>query len=354
MVMPPGLRAREQRSGKVYFYLDTGSKPRKEIPLGESYQLAMQKWAQLIAPAQEAMPTAIRFTWLAEQYVKRVVPTKAPQTQRDNIRELKSLINFFTSGGDAPIHEIRPHHISRFLEWRGAQAPVRANREKALLSHMFNWARSNGYLDLANPCDGIKAHRETGRDFYVTDELLTQLLKHCDQPTVFALRLLYLSGQRRGDVLAMRLSQIHGDYLHVTQNKTGASIRIALINEKGKSNSLGELINEILGFRKNAGATHEQLLVTESGQPISEDTLRSRFDSSREECANKLQQSGRRDLAKEARKMQMRDLRAKAATDVESATGSAREAQKLLAHAQQNMTEHYIRKRQGMIVNPTK
>lgn len=40
--MPPGMRPRKQKSGKTYYYLDTGGKPRKEIPLGSDYILAVK------------------------------------------------------------------------------------------------------------------------------------------------------------------------------------------------------------------------------------------------------------------------------------------------------------------------
>lgn len=47
--------------------------------------------------------------------------------------------------------------------------PTHANREMALLSHIFNQARAWGYTNATNPCSGIKGHRETARDRYVTD-----------------------------------------------------------------------------------------------------------------------------------------------------------------------------------------
>jgi hypothetical protein len=34
--LPPKMRAR-QKPGGIYYYYDTGKKPRKEIPLGKNY-----------------------------------------------------------------------------------------------------------------------------------------------------------------------------------------------------------------------------------------------------------------------------------------------------------------------------
>jgi hypothetical protein len=45
----PNFRARKQKSGTTYYYFDTGAKPRKEIPLGSDYRVAVQKWLELSA-----------------------------------------------------------------------------------------------------------------------------------------------------------------------------------------------------------------------------------------------------------------------------------------------------------------
>lgn len=55
--LPPHIRKRVQRSGKVYYYLDTGEKPRKEIPLGDDYIAALRKYAELHEVAKVAAPT---------------------------------------------------------------------------------------------------------------------------------------------------------------------------------------------------------------------------------------------------------------------------------------------------------
>ncbi|MBE0268443.1 tyrosine-type recombinase/integrase, partial [Xylella fastidiosa subsp. multiplex] len=51
---------------------------------------------------------------------------------------------------------------------------------------------------------------------------------------------------------------------------------------------------------------------------------------------------------------QFRDLRAKAATDKADLAGDMRQAQAQLGHASVTMTEHYVRKRKGAKVTPTR
>ncbi len=75
------------------------------------------------------------------------------------------------------------------------------------------------------------------------------------------------------------------------------------------------------------------LIQDENGQPLSQCALRSRFDKART-------------LAKVD--FQFRDIRAKAATD----TGDLAHSQKLLAHKNREMTEHYVKARLGERVKP--
>jgi len=87
------------------------------------------------------------------------------------------------------------------MRWRGKTAKVRANREKAPLSSIWNFARESGYTSLANPCAGINGFKETGRDVYVEAELLAKVYAKTDQPLRDTLDLFYLTGQRVTDTL---------------------------------------------------------------------------------------------------------------------------------------------------------
>ncbi len=109
-----------------------------------------------------AAKSVLTFSYVAERYMEEVVPTKAPATQRGNARELKQLLSFFNDP-PAPLEAIEPQHVRQYLRYRGKTAPVRANREKALLSAIWNFARETGYTALANPCSGVKGNRETDR-----------------------------------------------------------------------------------------------------------------------------------------------------------------------------------------------
>lgn len=331
----PRLRVRRQRNGKVFYYYDLGGRPRHEKPLGSDYGLAIQRWAEQEQVSADPQTTKITFRYVAEQYRVAVIPTKAPATQKDNFRELQKLFEFFD---DPPafLDDILPLHVQQFMHWRSEKAKVRANREKALLSHIWNWARGKGYTNLANPCTGIRGNSEAGRDIYVEDEVFEAVWKFADNATRDAMDLAYLTGQRPSDVLKLTEAKIRDGVIQVKQGKTGAKVRITVVGQ------LAEVLARI-ARRKALMPVHSmRLVVDDNGQPISLQVLQDRFADARELAG----------IPPEA--FQFRDLRAKAGTDKADASGDIRKAKDQLGHTTIAMTEGYVRNRRGVKVAPTR
>ena len=341
--LPSRLRARTLPSGKTYYYYDTGRKPRREIPLGNDYALAVKKWAELEIDARPRHPEIVTFRYVAERYQREVLPTKAPLTQRDNLIQLAQLYKFFDAP-PAPLEQITPQHVRQYLDWRKA-APVRANREKALFSHIFNKAREWGYTAASNPCAGIKGFAEHGRDTYIEDATYKSVWDAADWPTRDAMDLAYLTGQRPADVLKMRLNDIRDGYLWLTQTKTRIKLRIAVAGE------LAALIERIQG--RGYKVTSLALIRSERGRQLSYHALWNRFEEARKRAANALDVAGKTEAAVSVRGFQFRDLRAKAGTDKADST-DLRKAQQQLGHKSVKTTEIYLRARAGDKVTPTK
>jgi integrase len=332
--LPAGMRARHRPTG-TYYYLDSGGTPRKEIPLGKDYALAVQEWAKLkiSKPVGNAL---ITFRYVAERYQQDVIPSKAPATRKDNLRELAQLYKFFDAP-PVPLDEIEPINIKQYLEWRKS-AKVRANREKALFSHIWNYAREAGLTNKANPCQGVKGHKETGRSIYVDEAILQMVRVAAEPPLRDAIDLAYLTGQRPADVLKLSRNDIADGELTVVQNKTGMRLRIAIEGELA-------LVIEKIGTRKAIG---QALVNTRQGYPMSAVTLRGAFDRARDAAV-----AANPEREKEIRAFQFRDLRAKAGTDKEESSGMAA-AKDQLGHTTETMTAHYVRHRRGKLVKPTR
>lgn len=333
--LPAGMRARH-RGDKTYYFLDTGAKPRREIPLGQDYVAAVRKWAELTSASapRGALPT---FRYVAERYQRDVLPKKAPATQALNLRELAHLYKFFD---DPPVEldQIEPVNIRQYLDWRGQTAKIRANREKALFSHIWNYAREKGMTGKANPCAGIRGFIEDGRDVYVDDEVYQAVHAAAEAPLRDALDLAYLTGQRPADVLKLSLADIKDGALWITQNKTGKKLRISVEGE------FAALVERIRGRKVSS----LRLINSAGGAPMTRYELRGAFDRARVAAT-----LAHPTLADQIKEFQFRDLRAKAGTDTEESSGMSA-AQDQLGHSTPTMTAHYVRHRRGKLVKPTK
>lgn len=336
--LPAGMRVRERRYG-TYYYLDTGKQagePRKEIPLGSDYVEAVRKWAELTASSKRA-GNLVTFRQAAERYQREVLPTKARSTQESNLRELAHLLKFFDDP-PVPLDDIEPVHVRQYLDWRGQTAKVRANREKALFSHVWNFARSKGITNKANPCAGIKGYTEKGRDAYVEDQVFKVVYDAAEVPLQDAMDLAYLTAQRPADVLKFKLSDIKDGALWITQNKTGARLRVAIEGE------LAAVIDRI----KTRSVTSMYLVSRRDGTPLSLWSLKHAVVRARLAAV-----AAHPEMQEAIKQFQFRDLRAKAATDKEEKHGIAA-AQDQLGHSTPTMTQHYVRHRKGKLVTPTR
>lgn len=353
--LPPRMRKRVRHS-KAHYYYDAGGKPRREIPLGSDYVVAVQRWAELEMDGRERAVQLVTFRVAAERYCVKVLPRKAARTQRDNLAELAKLYEFFDAP-PAPLDELTPRHIRQYLDWRtgnGTRATTRANRERSLFSHIWNFAREEGLTDKPNPCAGVHGYRETGRDIYIEDEIYSAIYKAACRPIRDAMDLAYLTGQRPADTLRISQAHIRGDTIELrpgkTQTSTGARIRLRLIDEQGQRNSLGALVDR-LKRQAEEHRVHSLLLIqNEQGQALSHQALIKRFRRARAEAAKAAKRTA---LRREILGVQFRDLRAKAGTDKAEAA-DPRRAQQQLGHASVVMTEKYIRGRKGDLSDPTK
>jgi hypothetical protein len=317
--MPSGMRLRTQRSGKKYFYLDIGGAPRREIPLGSVYEIALQKRSELLAPTQSQLPTTISFDWLSQQYVRQIVSNKDPKQQRQDLQAINSLHNAF---GCLAVHDfssIQQSAIESCLLSFSAFDGVRNQYAKSVLQHMCKWAIERQYLNqwqlpsfLSYPKAGILRERAA----YMVDELLNNLLVHCDPHIRFAFRLIRLTRARRADVLSIGHDDVKDGILYL--NRIGSSDRqeLPLHDANGKPNSLGLLIVEMHQFRlqlrpaikSEQQAPHLYLLSDALGRPLLDADLKEAFAIARTASVKKLIVDKRLDIAKEIQAFQLNEL----------------------------------------------
>lgn len=323
--LPPRMRARRQKSGRVFYYYDTGSTPRHEIPLGSDYIIAVQEWAKL----NQSEPTErMTVAWLIAKYrASEAFEGVGSGTQADYSYAMDKLIEHF---GDAPLDQVKAAHVTLYLDHRSKQSKHRALREKSILSMLYSWAMERDYCKF-NPAGAVKTKKLPGRKHvYIHDDMLNAVYAEAPQDLRDAIDLAYYIGQRPGDLLDMTLVKIRDGRLEYRQNKTTTPQRI-VINE-----DLASLLKRIEDRKAQHKVVSTYLLVNERGAKMTKAMLRSRFEKARAAAG----------IA--GNDFQFRDLRRKAATDLRDQAGLDA-AQDLAGHKDRAMTEHYTAAR-GKIV----
>jgi integrase len=137
------------------------------------------------------------------------VPRKRASTQRDYRQQIA--VDIQPALGRMKVAAVAFADVDAWHRKISARAPTHANRALAVLSRMFSMAIKWG-LRTDNPCTGVERNQEHKRHRYLSGaemvrltEALTQLP---DQGAASAVRLLLLTGARRGELLAARWTDV--------------------------------------------------------------------------------------------------------------------------------------------------
>jgi integrase len=147
---------------------------------------------------------------LADRFEQEHLPRKRASTAADYKRILR--LHVIPALGRLKVADVTFADIDRLHHkiTRGG-SPYRANRVIAVLSKMFALAVRWSMRD-SNPCKGIEHNVEYGRRRYLSTEELARLVaalaEHPDKQAANIVRLLLLTGARRGEVLAARWADI--------------------------------------------------------------------------------------------------------------------------------------------------
>lgn len=364
--LPPRLLRKTKRlvSGAVwtgYYYQGRDDEGRRvQIPLGTDLTAAKRRWAELEAKTTAHAPPRTLAS-VFDRYLKEVVPLKAPRTQK----EYQALIRHLRQAFDAAeCDRLTPRAIAIYRDARGQVAPVRANREITLLGTIYQKAREWGLATRPNPVTGVAKLPERPRDYYLDDQVWAALLAEAVDELRDAMELAYLTGQRPGDVLRMRLSDVRDNALEVRQGKTRMRLRILLDHPDGSRTDLGKLIDRVKARR--VAAIGGNIVMTSAGKAVTAPMLRIRFEAARAAAALKAETGGGEtvsagdgvatddgpgvvasrqppdpDLAARIRTAHFADLRSKAASEITSLT----QASNLLGHTHEEITKKvYIRR----------
>lgn len=325
----PRLRshARRRKSGKVvvYYFYDQRAEGKPDIPLGTDFDEALDKWREIHERAPRIAGT-LEEAFTAWEREALPAYTNA-NTRAGYTKQLRKLRPVFA---EATWDSIDLPTLKAYLKARSAK--TQGNREMALLSIIWNWARVEGYTNLAWPAAGMERSRwkntEKPRRVRVTDRVFEAIYAEAPQELRDCMDLGACTGMRLTDCVSVLLPR--GDILHLEASKTGKEAEWDL--------SLSEVLPGLLSRRRAMDADHLMLLSLPNGKPMTLGKLRTRWDKAREQAAVKAGLANDDELLRAIRGLFLRDMRKRAAQKA----GSLEEASALLQHDSKRITErHY-------------
>ncbi len=226
----PRMEARPTKKGFTYRYHPVGAKP---VNLGPDRIEAIRKVLEITGGGDD-IGTVAR---LWEQFKETPGWKRYSQYTRTDYEQCSlKLLEIF---GDARADQIDATDVAKYLRKERADAPVRANREMALLSNLIGLAIERGEAK-HNPCREVKRNEEQPRTEAPEPEefaaFATWLAEQGGQRAMIGMAAEYAAGagNRKVEFLDLSWPQI---------DEAAGHIRIKRAKQRGKKR--GEVIEQI-------------------------------------------------------------------------------------------------------------
>jgi integrase len=152
-----------------------------------------------------------------DRYVREEVPKLAERTQKDYARHIARLRAWC---GHMRLDELERRDVGQFLNPEGVTIGlVHRVRTIAVLSAVYNKAIKAWFICESNPCD-VHKRKANKRSRYVTDEEFQIVRADMPPRHRIAMDLALLTGQRQGDILNLKWSDVTEDGVLFTPAKT--------------------------------------------------------------------------------------------------------------------------------------
>ena len=173
----------------------------------------------------ETAPVTVNM--ILDRFARDYLPYElAPRTQKDYARHLVKLREVF---GSRIAEELRPRDFGPFLDVK--RGKFQRVRQLAVLSSAFSEAVSTYFMLERNVLRDVKRPRGKPRDRLVSDEEFASFRAMAPKRVQIAMDLALLTGQRQGDILDLKWSQVKDGAILIEQSKTGKRLAIELSPE---------------------------------------------------------------------------------------------------------------------------
>ena len=257
--------------GRTYYYFDLGRDESGRRMLKRLPDVRHRDFASQLAAAKaqrtkgEKASGSKTFDWLVRLYERSPeFRSKAENTKRLYTRHLSYANQEFRNrhGHSAPLALLSAEQLV-ILRDKFAEEPGKANAIIRSVSALYHWAGKpgRGYVK-TNIAAGVDL-LDMGEHKSWPEWLVNAAL---DDPEIrLPVALLYFTGQRIGDVTRMGRAHIVNGVLHITQEKTGLSLKIPVHKR------LAEIIEQ------DAPKDALVFLLGDRGRPVTESGLRQRI-----------------------------------------------------------------------------
>lgn len=290
----------------------------KWTALSRDYHDALIEYARLMRPAASGMQALLDSFMLDAR--QRIAPSTL-KTYACAVEKLRAAFIEFSPD------QVKPMHVAQVMDHHRA-TPAMANAMRNCLKQAFAYAVRTGQAEI-NPVQFIAPFKEKKRGRYLSETEFCAI-KAKATPTLQAIMdICYLTGQRIGDVLKIRYSDISDEGLFFQQQKTGNRLSVEM------SADLRAAIDSARALHRSVkGLT---LFHTRQGKPFAYWTVRTLWE--------------RATKAAGVTDAHLHDLRAKAATDAKK---QGIDSRALLGHTTETAHNRYLRSKEIPTVQPVK
>lgn len=309
---PSNLPPCVYRKHGAFYYVRGG----RWVPLGRDLANALAEYARLSGTVKGSMPDLIDTAFAS---FRKGLSDNTVRQYTIAVRKLKHIFEEFSP------EQVQGRHVAQ-VKLALAKTPNMANRVLSVLRQVFDYAVEQQIVD-NNPAAAIKRHKEAKRTRLLSWEEFSAIRAQAGPRLQVIMDLAYLTGQRIGDVLKIRVSDLGEDGVFFQQQKEDSRLVVRWTPE------LRAVVDRAKALGGNVRAL--TLLYNRRGKAPDYRTI---ADQWRIACTA----SGVADAT-------LHDLRAMAATTV----GKER-AQALLGHASATNTARYLRSKEVPVVDGPK
>jgi integrase len=162
---------------------------------------------------------------------------------------------------------VTPRHCYKYADARrskdGKPVPVAARHEVTLLGHVFRYAIRWG-LATINPATSLDVGKRTGKRRQVTMQEVESVRALAPERVQVIMDFAVSTGQRLGDILDFKRTDLTVAGLMIDQGKTGAKIAMEI------TPALGEIIARAKSLKPQLGVGAEYLIRSRNGKRYTE------------------------------------------------------------------------------------